>query len=489
MRWKITSTIASIKSESGIDICDRWQSQYADTILSPQEISTKPALSSGTKIVSVTQSSFYNINTPKKVCCCCSKPMSTSFIQDNLSYCKECHLKLFNKGQCPTCRKPISDRDAWIEHDTNIWHADCFTCFSCKIPLDTNPLIDLQRRPCCETCFNGQSGASRMVTRKKVPTVVTTPLSPITTPSPTKSATRYDSYSSQSSMSSSGSVTSESSQPRSTRRPRIDRELFHQPAIVTPPRTPSPAATEESKVKKRIPSPTKQLNTVHTTPSPSQSMNSVSNRPCHYCHKALGDSSQKKIKIPIGDGLFAWFHKSCFLCSKCHLPFQDGQCATDGHSFYHAQCQVSQGCYGCKKQVQKDAFQFNEKMYHFECFKCCGNGCKLSMGQPIFEVANKPYCKLCYDINQSTTTLVAEVLPQQPQAPRTTRVFPKLGGSKTCPRCQHSISVMDDTPGPFTSRWHKKCLACANCNKQLDSAAKTKSGQQGQSLVFCQKCY
>lgn len=73
--------------------------RYADTILSPQEISTKPALSSGTKMVSVTQSSFYNINTPKKVCCCCSKPMSTSFIQDNLSYCKECHLKLFNKGQ------------------------------------------------------------------------------------------------------------------------------------------------------------------------------------------------------------------------------------------------------------------------------------------------------------------------------------------------------------------------------------------------------
>lgn len=315
-----------------------------------------------------------------------------------------------------------------------------------------------------------------------------TATTPMTTPSPTKSASRYNSYSSQSSMSSSGSIASELSQPRGTRRPRIDRELF-QAAIVTPPRTPSPAATEEFEVKKRVPSPTNGLKTVQT-PSPSQSMNSVSNRPCHYCHKALGDSSQKKVKIPIGDGLFAWFHKSCFLCSKCHLPFKDGQCATDGHSFYHAQCQVSQGCYGCKKQIQKDAFQFNEKMYHFECFKCCGNGCKLSMGQPIFEVASKPYCKLCYDINQSSTLVAlppaasAEVLPQ-----RTARVFPKLGGSKTCPRCQHSISVMDDTPGPFTSRWHKKCLSCANCNKQLDSAAKTKSGQQGQSLVFCQRCY
>ncbi|KAI9365829.1 hypothetical protein BD770DRAFT_377343 [Pilaira anomala] len=498
----VASTISTLISESGMDRSDRWQTQYADTILAPEEISNKPALSSGTKIVSVTQSAFYNpIVSPttsiKKVCCCCSKPMLTSYVQDNLSYCKECHLKLFSKGECPTCQKPVSDRDTWIEHGKNFWHADCFTCFNCKIPLDSNPLIDLKSRPCCEPCFNAQSGSTRNITRKKVSTG-TLPLPPSPPPPPAKTIPRYDSYSSQSSLSSSGSITSELylNQSRNiSRRPRIDRDLF-QAAIVTPPRTPSPAATTtvttttatnenfDTRRKSYIPRANTSSSTFlprKTTPEP-PSTHSISQRPCHYCYKPLGDASQKKTKIPIGDGLYAWFHKSCFLCSKCHLPFQDGQCATDGHSFYHSQCQVNQGCYGCKKSIGQDAFQFNDKMYHFDCFKCSGHGCKLGLGQPVFELDKLPYCEPCHDTIQSSTVVI------RPNKPRS-RALPKLGGSKTCPRCRQSISVMEDTPGPFTTRWHKKCLSCAGCSKQLDSAAKIKPGQQGESLVFCQKCY
>lgn len=54
-------------------------------------------------MVSVTQSNFYKppiSPSLKRVCCCCSKPLlTTSFIEDALPYCKECHLRLFNKGE------------------------------------------------------------------------------------------------------------------------------------------------------------------------------------------------------------------------------------------------------------------------------------------------------------------------------------------------------------------------------------------------------
>ena len=270
------------------------------------------------------------------------------------------------------------------------------------MPLEANPLVDLQNRPCCEPCFMNSSRA-----RKN--TIPSPPLYP--------------------------------KQSRNSRRVCLDSDLFHQPT--TPPRTPSPQATQST---------------------------SLSKRPCHYCHSPLGDASQKKTKVPLGDGVYAWFHKSCFLCSKCHLPFT-GECATDGHSFYHPNCNNSnKSCFGCKKQIGTDAFQFNDKMYHFDCFHCYGNGCKIGLGQPVFEVGKRPFCQACHDMQASTPK-------------------PKLGGFKTCPRCKTSVSILDGTPGPLASRWHKKCLSCTDCHKQLDSAAKMKQQRDGSSLVYCRTCF
>lgn len=303
--------------------------------------------------------------------------------------------------------------------------------------MESNPLIDLKQRPCCEPCFNAQSGKIR-----KIPV----------TPSPSKSL-RYDSYSSPT------STLDLYSNARYSRRPRIDRDLF---TVVTPPRTPSPATEEE-------------------IPSQARTSPTIARQPCHHCHLPLGDTSQKKTKIPLADGSYAWFHKSCFLCSKCQLPFKNGECATDGHSFYHAQCQTA-SCFSCKKMIDKDAFQFNDKMYHFECFKCFGNGCKIGLGQAVYEVGRRPYCESCHRLADQTK------VPQEEVRRLEQKRRPKLGGAKTCPKCYQSISIMDDTPGPLASRWHKKCLACTTCHKSLDSAAKTKPGPHGESLVYCQKC-
>ncbi|KAI8365833.1 hypothetical protein EDC96DRAFT_544334 [Choanephora cucurbitarum] len=487
----IESTISCLVSDSNISIVDRWQLQYAGTILAPEEMPNK---SPSSKRIPVTQSMFYDspfvrkTASTKQLCTCCSKNLeqvSTRILEDNLVYCKECHLKLFSKGKCPTCRNPVSDTDDFIEYAKKIWHTQCFTCFDCKVPLEANPLVDLEDRPCCEPCFMNQAGkrsASRLGGRASV-----------NSPEPYAF-----------------NGTSSTSTP-SFQRSRLDHDLF-QPK--TPPltRTPSPKEEMESELsadllsrRQRTPhrltsmfTPPPSLQTPErSTSAPSLEIiptekrpSSLSQRPCHACQLPLGNSSQKKVKIPLGSSQYAWFHKSCFVCSKCHQPFKNGECATDGHSFYHAQCDPF--CSGCQGVIQQDSFQFNGKMYHFDCFKCFGRGCKLGFGQPIFEVNMKPYCEPCHTffVEQKQTIPAPSSVKEAPSPLRQPlhRALPKLGGQKTCPRCQKNISIMDDAPGPFASRWHRKCLSCAKCSKQLDSDAKMKQGSQGESLVYCRSC-
>lgn len=357
----------------------------------------------------------------------------------------------------PTCQKIVSPMDSFIEYSSSTWHKECFNCIHCKIPLDSNPLIDLSNQPCCEPCFMAQNGSQRGRRRISVQQQ-----SPLSTLSPQCSA---GSFSSQSSISSLGSVTSQLYQSRSTsRRPRIDRDLF-QPnksdttTNATPPRTPSPTEknnelyNNKRTYNEKIPTPPRTstsspllINNMmenlsiikplspppQTTTSKSTKTNSISSRPCHFCHKPLGDSSQKKIKISLSQdsGEYAWFHKSCFLCSKCHLPFQkNGECATDGHSFYHSNCNVTSVCFGCKKSIGTDAFQFNEKIYHFNCFKCYGNGCTIGIGQLVFEIGKRPFCQACFNLSTSSqASLSQQNIVEEGVSSR--GLSQRLGGSK-----------------------------------------------------------
>ncbi|RCH88717.1 hypothetical protein CU097_005933 [Rhizopus azygosporus] len=455
----VESTISCLVAEAGgMSIIDKWQSQYADTILAPEEIIKKSHLNA--KRIPTAQSAFY---TNQKVCSCCSKTLDyTTILEDGVPYCRQCHLKLYNKGQCPACNEPISEHDSWIEHANKKWHNACFVCFNCKKPLEVNPLVDLQERPCCEPCFMAQAGKGTS----------------------RKSWYSDDSISSQSSLSSSGSTRSSILLSRYNHsRPRLDRDLF-QPSMSTPPlsRIPSPEDSKDllsrkspSRPKITIPKPAAISTSLNSPPSSVSSpiIKPISQRPCNYCHEPLGDTG-KKLKLSLPSGQYAWFHKSCFLCSRCHQPFSSNECATDGKSFYHADCGTKR-CFACKKPVTDDCYKFQDKAYHFDCFTCQGGcGQQISLGQPFFEVDQVPYCQSCHD---------AQSQPKVRQ-----RVLPKLGGQKTCPKCKKPISVMDDTPGPLASRWHKKCLRCTKCSKQLDSAAKVYTGSQGESLVYCRTC-
>ncbi|KAI7901137.1 uncharacterized protein BX663DRAFT_553383 [Cokeromyces recurvatus] len=487
----VESTISSLISERNtVSVVDRWQSQYAGTILSPDEIIVKKSPTA--KRIPVTQSTFYNsLNIKKNVCSCCSKSLDykTTIMENNIHYCKECHIKLFTKGECPTCHKAVSELDKFIEYANKIWHTPCFICFNCQIPLDKDPLVDLRNRPCCETCFMAQAGKRHQDEKDQK-------IEDIQQSSSLKQ--QFDSYSSQSSLSTLSSSSStldfyNNNNQRKFSRPRIlDQSLFALPSLTRSSSFPI-EEQEEKKRSKPIHHQSQKLESIFIPPNPSSSLplhttidQQNHNTPisqksssflfqtsCHHCHRPLGDATEKKVKVPLGDGRqqqqqhYVWFHKSCFLCSKCRKPFQkeDGQqCKTDGTSFYHSRCNFI-NCEGCQRAIQEDSFKFNDKHYHFDCFKCYANGCKIRLGEPVFEIGGHPFCGSCH--------LLAT-------KPKSISSLPKLGGSKRCPRCKGNISIMDDTPGPLATRWHKKCLSCAKCSKQLDSAAKMRQGNQEQ---------
>ncbi|KAI9476492.1 MAG: hypothetical protein EXX96DRAFT_577346 [Benjaminiella poitrasii] len=494
----VESTISTLISEGVISVVDRWQSQYAGTILAPEEIIEKK--SPTTKRIPVTQSTFYNPPSIKRnICTCCSKPLDyrTSIMEDGAHYCKECHIKLFiyTKGECPTCRKSVSEQERYIEYASKTWHTTCFVCFNCQSQLESDPLVDLNDRPCCEPCFLAQAGRRSQDEKKHIKKIASS------SPSPRQ----YDSYSSQSSLSTIGSSSSSnlsfynSNQRRLSKSRIMDQSLFISPSLSSLPplsRTPSLPEEEEKITTKAtrhhnpsvsIPTKSSSYQQHSNTQEPSKPVTSLSQTPCHYCHRPLGDATtQKKVKVPLGQHN-VWFHKSCFLCIKCRKPFQkdDGQqCKTDGHAFYHARCEFVQ-CEGCQKAIQHDSFKFNDKQFHFDCFRCYANGCPIRLGEPVFELGGHPFCSSCHLLATTNTMPTTNTIASTTSKKRS---LPILGGSKRCPRCKESISIMDDTPGPLATRWHKKCLSCATCSKSLDSAAKLRQGSQGESLVYCRSC-
>jgi hypothetical protein len=345
------------------------------------------------------------------------------------------YLIIHKINPSPTCQKTVSQTESFVEHADRFWHRNCFNCFSCLISLKDAPMVDVKGRPCCEKCLFAQEGKKTVAP-------------------------------------SFGSVSSDSSTESFYIRPRlpVNKELF------TPPSS--------------------------RTPSPPKQQQKVSQRPCQGCHALLGVGN-KKLKVQLSSGSYAWFHKTCFVCCECRLSFNDGDCVTDGELFYHNQCDPKKNkqaplslpqCAECCLTIDTDACRFNGVMYHLKCFRCMDCKVSISPTQPVFIEKGLRYCTKCIDKPKQVVPTVVEekVTHQEPQLPislipRQQRTL-KLGGSKTCPRCKQSISIMDDTPGPLTTRWHKKCLCCYKCNKQLDSGAKVCPGTKGEAVVYCRTC-
>lgn len=108
---------------------------------------------------------------------------------------------------------------------------------------------------------------------------------------------------------------------------------------------------------------------------------------------------------------------------------------------------------------------------------------------------DKLYCDSC-SLKNNTDTLNNDLKNALNSVTKPSDIFksrtknlPRLGGVRTCARCSESMPILDTHPGPNATRWHKKCLRCSGCNKQMDSDAHmTMNESSGLCLVHCREC-
>ncbi|KAJ3338270.1 hypothetical protein HDU93_009796 [Gonapodya sp. JEL0774] len=63
-----------------------------------------------------------------------------------------------------------------------------------------------------------------------------------------------------------------------------------------------------------------------------------------------------------------------------------------------------------------------------------------------------------------------------------------LGGGDTCPKCAKRVYFAEQVLGPRSTKWHKLCFRCSDCNKVLD-AGSTQEAKEKPGEVFCKGCY
>ncbi|KAI8350118.1 hypothetical protein BD560DRAFT_337677 [Blakeslea trispora] len=165
------------------------------------------------------------------------------------------------------------------------------------------------------------------------------------------------------------------------------------------------------------------------------------------------------------------------LCSTCSQPVTD-TCLELADQFYHAECLL---CAGCNKTVPTDRklSKIQGKLY---CDHCSSNTGSKRTGPTGLKIVTKQKTGEALPKRNSITT-PSDIFKSR------TKGLPRLGGVRTCARCNESMPFSDTQPGPNASRWHKKCLRCAGCRKQMDSDAHmTINEETGLCLVHCREC-
>ncbi|KAI8977038.1 hypothetical protein BDF20DRAFT_872559 [Mycotypha africana] len=178
-------------------------------------------------------------------------------------------------------------------------------------------------------------------------------------------------------------------------------------------------------------------------------------------------------------------------------------------------------CNACSLPVTDTCLELANQIYHKECLLCAGCNKTVPTDKKLIKYQNRLYCDICsmnlidkqqkrslsnnLKVNTQSTEhgFTEKEKNEQIEVPKRNtsvtspsdifktrkKVLPRLGGVRTCARCNQSMPFSDTQPGPNASRWHKKCLRCAGCNKQMDSDAHmTVNEETGLCLVHCRDC-
>ncbi|KAJ5078989.1 lim domain family [Anaeramoeba ignava] len=105
-------------------------------------------------------------------------------------------------------------------------------------------------------------------------------------------------------------------------------------------------------------------------------------------------------KIITNDAVIAldvMFHRKCFVCKACGLPFSESQFQMVDGFPYHPNChskKFGKFCTGCGKEIVGKVIQAMGSDWHPSCFRCTKCHSTFSDGAYI-EKNGKPYCPSC----------------------------------------------------------------------------------------------
>ncbi|KAI8080104.1 uncharacterized protein B0P05DRAFT_539996 [Gilbertella persicaria] len=523
---------------------DKWQDTYGKkaifnsglgtpTATTSTPIRTRPQrkmpqFSSPESPTKIDPSQLTNNSTTNHTKCCAQCQQTQQSWTDltmynSLYYCKSC---LEEKLACPGCHQPVHRTDAQAYFKDHVWHAPCFQCHYCKTALKTMlATVDSEGRPCCRTCQLTE--VSRLQMPSPGSPSVSTPVLP--------------------SLKASRSTTS-SSKPGEN--PYFQYQKTRRASTLSP--TSDDEKRTLASITKRIAAATHAAVAATQKPqeepkSTAPRKKKVVKKPCKECGLHVSKKDYRGLKIHTGQVLC--FHHHCLFCAKCHQNFDGLEFCTDGTQFFHIECPVHptmailsprQGsptseedeayprtpspqnthfntlkgmespleqqttvmCNACSQPVTETCLELANHFYHKECLLCAGCNKTVPTDRKLSKIQGKLYCDHCSQASSKpglkiiTQPTTGEKLPKRNSITTPSDIFksrtkglPRLGGARTCARCNESMPFSDTQPGPNASRWHKKCLRCAGCKKQMDSDAHmTVNEDTGLCLVHCREC-
>ncbi|EGW09341.1 four and a half LIM domains protein 1 [Cricetulus griseus] len=174
---------------------------------------------------------------------------------------------------------------------------------------------------------------------------------------------------------------------------------------------------------------------------------------CDECHKPISADS-KEVSFDN-----RYWHKACFLCSKCQQPLVSETFVTSDGKALCDSCATKEAtpkCKGCNEHivVGDQNVEYKGDVWHKNCFVC--SNCKEVIGTESFFPRDEGFfCVSCHEAKFS----------------------------KQCVKCNQPITSggisYQDQP------WHTECFICDSCSQQLGGQRFTAVDNK----YYCVDCY
>eukprot|EP01102_Stenamoeba_stenopodia_P000334 TRINITY_DN10314_c0_g1_i1.p1 TRINITY_DN10314_c0_g1~~TRINITY_DN10314_c0_g1_i1.p1 ORF type:complete len:284 (+),score=57.32 TRINITY_DN10314_c0_g1_i1:68-919(+) len=192
------------------------------------------------------------------------------------------------------------------------------------------------------------------------------------------------------------------------------------------------------------------------------------------------------------------FHKNCFVCAHCKLPFADGKFLIHKDQPY---CQLDYDhiCAKCSKVIGDMMVTLGEKKYHSACFKCtlCG---KALAGKEYFTFNNSPYCKDDYELEKrlaepskssssASSASASSSGSRSPAASRSSSSASSSSSSSSSSNCLACRKPIEDRAMVVEGkRWHKDCFKCSKCRNKILAGESFNEDDDEPNAYVCATC-